>query len=305
MQDVTVVGSFMMDLVARVSRRPVTGETVVGSDFYTSEGGKGFNQAVAAARAGAQTAMVGAVGDDDYGRSFRAFLDREGIDDGGVQISSGGTGVGLPLIEDDGSNAIVVVRRANDVLRPAHVRAALDALGGSRVVMAQLELAVDTAIEAASWAAENGAAFVLNPAPMSAIPAELLSLTSVLVPNEVELDELSQVEFGETLGSVAAAQRVADSYGLTVVATLGAQGALIAEPGTEPLRVSTPRVTAVDTVGAGDTFCGYLAAGLAQGLAIRDVVPRACQAAAVSVTRRGSASSVPMAEELLAGRLNG
>ena len=288
----------MMDLVARAPRRPAAGETVVGSDFYTSEGGKGFNQAVAAVRAGAPTAMIGAIGDDDYGRTFLAFMEREGIDTRGVSAAESGTGVGLPVVEDDGGNSIIVVRRANDTMTPQKVRDALDSLDDLGVVVAQLELGVDNAVAAARWARDNDAIFVLNPAPMCEIPLELVECTSVLTPNEVELEALAHQLFGNGTGIDEAACRFADSYGLTVVATLGAAGAMVVEPGLEPFRISAPVVSAVDSVGAGDTFCGYLAAGLARGGDVSSIAPVAVAAASLSVTRQGSAVSVPYRYEL-------
>lgn len=295
---VAVIGSFMMDLVVRAPRRPRAGETVVGTDFYTSEGGKGFNQAVASARAGAKTVMIGALGDDDYGRAFREFLEREGIDSRGVTTSQKGTGVGLPVVEDGGGNSIVVVKRANGDVTPAGVIAALDSLEDVSVVISQLELDLENAVVAATWAREHGVTFVLNPAPMCELPEELIECTDVLTPNEVELMELTRQVRGE-IGEVDEdAKYLADTFGLTVVATLGAAGAMVARPGADPVRILAPRLEAVDTVGAGDTFCGYLAAGLAHGDDIVSVVPAACTAASLSVTRPGSAVSVPYRTEL-------
>lgn len=295
---VAVIGSFMMDLVVRAPRRPRAGETVVGTDFYTSEGGKGFNQAVASARAGASTAMIGALGDDAYGRAFREFLSQEGIDFRGVSASEKGTGVGLPVVEDDGGNSIVVVKRANEDLTPAMVCEALDSLEDVSVVVAQLELAVDNAVAAAKWARERGVIFVLNPAPMSELPMELIESTDVLTPNEVELAELSRQVLGRVGTAEEDASKLAEKYGLTVVATLGAAGAMVVRPGMSPFHIPAPAVVAVDTVGAGDTFCGYLAAGLAQGANVMSVAPAACAAASLSVTRPGSAVSVPYLHEL-------
>lgn len=299
MKTVAVVGTFMMDLVARAPRRPLPGETIVGSDFYVSEGGKGFNQAVAAARAGAPTAMIGALGEDDYGRQFLSFLEREGIDTEGVLVAGTGTGVGLPVIVNDGGNSIVIVRRANEAVTAEMVRESLDALDDVGVVVGQLELDVLTSTAAAEWAAQHGAIFLLNPAPMCPIPPELLRNTSVLTPNEVELEELSRQVFGEVLGTEDTVSRLASEFEVSVVATLGSKGALVAERNAPAVLVEAPVVKAVDTVGAGDTFCGYLAAGLARGESLSEAAPRACAAASLSVTRQGSAVSVPRLDELL------
>ncbi len=295
---VAVVGTFMMDLVARAPRRPLPGETIVGSDFYVSAGGKGFNQAVAAARAGAPTAMIGALGEDDYGRQFLSFLKREGINTEGVLVTKAGTGVGLPVIVNDGGNSIVIVRRANEAVTPAMVCESLDALDDVGVVVGQLELDVLTSMAAAEWAAQNGAIFLLNPAPMRPIPLELLRNTSVITPNEVELEELSRQIFGEILGTEETVSRLSNEFDVSVVATLGSKGALVAERDTPVALIQAPVVRAIDTVGAGDTFCGYLAAGLARGEDVSEAAPRACVAASLSVTRQGSAVSVPHLNEL-------
>ena len=292
---VCVVGSFMMDLVAYAPRRPNPGETLIGTGFSAAPGGKGFNQAVAAARAGARTAMVGCVGDDDMGAQFRAMLAAEGIDATAVTVRPGaGTGVGLPLVEPGGQNSIVVVPRANGVVDVAQIVEAAPVIVGASVLMLQLELAVDAAVAAARIAHERGVTVILNPAPVCPLPAELLEHVDVLVPNEGELAALT----GRPVADPSeAATLLRERWGLDVVVTLGEQGALVLADG-ETTHVPARPVRAVDTVGAGDVFCGYLAAGLAQGRSLAGAAEIANAAAAISVTRTGSAASAPTADEV-------
>jgi ribokinase len=292
---VCVVGSFMMDLVAYAPRRPHAGETLIGTGFSSAPGGKGFNQAVAAARAGARTSMVGCVGDDDMGAQFRTMLAAEGIDATAVTMRPGaGTGVGLPLVEPGGQNSIVVVPRANRGVDAAQIVEAAPVIVDANVLVLQLELDVEAAVAAARIAHERGVTVILNPAPVCPLPAELLEHVDVLVPNEGELAALTGRP-GVDPGEAAAALR--QQWGLDVVVTLGERGALVVAAG-GPVHVPARSVTAVDTVGAGDVFCGYLAAGLAQGLGLAQAAEVANAAAAISVTRTGSAASAPTADEV-------
>lgn len=293
---VCVVGSFMMDLVAYAPRRPNPGETLIGTGFSFAPGGKGFNQAVAAARAGALTAMVGCVGDDDMGAQFRSMLRAEGIDATAVQVRPGvGTGVGLPLVEPGGQNSIVVVPRANGVVDAVQIVEAAPVITAATVLVLQLELAVDAALAAARLAHERGVTVILNPAPVCPLPAELLEHVDVLVPNEGELTALTG---RPDLGPREAAALLRDSWGLDIVVTLGERGALVVATSGDVTHVPARPVRAVDTVGAGDVFCGYLAAGLAQGLGLTRAAETANAAAAISVTRTGSAASAPTADEV-------
>lgn len=295
---VCVVGSFMMDLVAYAPRRPNAGETLVGTDFSSAPGGKGFNQAVAATRAGARTAMIGCLGDDDMGRQFRSMLTAEAIDASAVQTRAGvGTGVGLPIVEPDGQNSIVVVPRANQTVDAVQIIEAAPVITGADVLVLQLELTVDAALAAARLAHERGVTVILNPAPVCPLPAELLEVVDVLVPNEGELAALTGV-VGHGPSEAAAVLR--DRWGLDVVVTLGERGALVVAANGDVTHVTPLPVRAVDTVGAGDVFCGYLAAGLAQGLSLARAAETANAAAALSVTRTGSAASAPTAVEVRA-----
>jgi ribokinase len=294
MADVCVVGSFMMDLVVRAPRRPQSGETLVGSSFATFLGGKGFNQAVAAARSGAATAMVGALGADDFGAQFRACLDKDGIDASGVvTVASGaGTGVGLPLVEDSGENSIVIVPRANHDLRPADMEAARAVIEGSRVVLLQLELPHDVVVAAAALARRTGCTVVLTPAPAGADISGFAGLIDYVVPNEAEVAQLTGIDAGGE-GAADAADALREATGAkAVVLTLGERGVLAASA-SEVSVLNGHAVECVDTVGAGDAFCGALAARLAAGDDLATAVAYGNAAGALAVQKPGAEPSMP------------
>jgi ribokinase len=260
----------MMDLVARGPRRPERGETVIGTSFETFLGGKGFNQAVAAARAGASTAMVGRLGDDDFGRQFLAQLAADGIDTSGVGVDPDiGTGVGMPFVEDSGDNSIVVIPRANHALTPEHVRAAAAVIESARVVLLQMELPLDATLEAARIAHKAGAVVVLNPAP-AVLPLDpFAGLVDYVTPNESESARLGAIKG-------------------VVITTLGERGVDV-----DGTRLDAHDVKCVDTVGAGDAFCGAFAAGLAQGAALLDAARLGNAAGALAVGVAGAEPSMP------------
>jgi ribokinase len=271
MADLVVVGSFMMDLVARTPSLPRPGETVIGESFAQFLGGKGFNQAVAAAPAGGDVAKVGCVGDDAVGRELHDALDREGIDRSGVRIdASDGTGVGLPVVEASGQNAIVVIPRANHALQ--HVDAG--AFAGAKVVLLQWELLARTTVEAARLAKAAGALVVLNPAPAVGDLRDYEGLIDVLVPTETE------------------AAILGDLPDVDVVLTLGEKGALVRSRGREE-RLEPHDVECIDTVGAGDAFCGALCASLAGGASLFDAARIGNAAGALAVTMAGAEPSMP------------
>lgn len=291
---VVVVGSFMMDLVVRAPRRPQPGETLVGSSFDVFLGGKGCNQAIAAARAGAATAMVGRLGADDFGARFLDQLATDGIDTTGVTVDPHeGTGVGAPLVEDGGENSIVIIPRANHCMSVADVEAASDLIGGAAVLLLQLELPLDV-VEAAAKVAQAAATRVLlNPAPASdgAIDA-FAGLVDVLVPNEVEAAVLCGID-----DPLRAAAALRDRVGGAVVVTVGDQGAWVVDDGA-PQQLAAHPVQAVDTVGAGDAFCGALGARLAAGASLHDAATYANAAAALSVTQPGAEPSMPRSADI-------
>lgn len=296
---VCVLASFMYDLVATAPVRPRPGETIVGTGFETFVGGKGFNQAVAARRAGAEVSVIGRLGDDPFGEEFRAFLHAEGIASQHVLAdAAAGTGVGLPVVETGGQNSIVIVPRANLQVTRHDVAMASAAIASADVLLVQLELPMEATLTAVRLAHGAGVRVVLNPAPYAPLPAELVAMVDVLVPNEGELRRLADADDDSPIADVATdfwrGRRGA------LVVTLGEAGALVLDGGAPPVRVPGHHVDAVDTIGAGDTFCGNLGARLAAGNSLTDAVAVANAAAAASVQRHGGAPSAPSADETAA-----
>ncbi|TCM47958.1 ribokinase [Kribbella sp. VKM Ac-2568] len=294
--DVCVLGSFMKDLVASADRRPLPGETLHGTGFAEFLGGKGVNQAIAAARMGARTAIVGTIGDDRYGEEFLDLLKADGVDtDWVVRHPELGTGVGLPLVLPDGSNSIIIVSRANSAITPADVEAAADLLTSSAVLSVQLELPVEASRAALQLASTAGVTTILTPAPVGPVDPSLASFVDILVPNEVEAAALTGLDCDDESQVPAIAKRLAGEWNLRgCVITLGSRGAYVLDlvAGIEA-RVPAHRVATVDTVGAGDAFCGSLAASLAAGATLSDAVRLANAAGALSTTVNGAAASAP------------
>jgi ribokinase len=282
---VIVVGSVNADLVVRAVRLPAPGETVTGGRFSRHGGGKGANQAVAAARLGAHVAMVGAVGDDDLGQEALALLEHEGIDVSAVARLDAPTGVALIAVDAEGENQIAVASGANAELDPAAVERTVRGAGtGTAAVLLSQEVP-EAAVLAGVRAARGPV--VLNPAPVRALPAELAALGPILTPNAGEARELSGEEEPET-----AARALAERTGAPVVVTLGARGVLLLQDG-EAERLPAPRVEAVDTTGAGDAFTGALASELAAGADIRAAARFATAAAALSTQAAGAREGMP------------
>ncbi len=297
---VIVVGSVNVDLVVTVERLPGPGETVTGGRFARHHGGKGGNQAVAAARLGAETAFVGAVGGDAFGSDARAALGAEGIDLRGlVTLERQATGVALITVEASGENTIAVADGANAALTPEHVGDALRALGPrpGDVVLVGHEIPTGSTREALRLGRAAGATTILNPAPASGLDAELLALADILTPNRGELAGLSDDE--EAPAESVAAALVSSAPSRAVLVTLGGEGALLVDGG-GTTALHGPPVTVVDTVGAGDTLNGALAAGLAAGLSLPDAARRAVMAATLAVTRAGAREGMPTLTELQA-----
>jgi ribokinase len=287
---VVVVGSSNTDLNVLCAELPGRGETVLGGELYTAAGGKGANQAVAAARAGAEVAFVGAVGDDDFGRAAVAGLERDGIDTTGVAVKKRApSGVALILVESSGENLIAVAPGANAKLTRTDVARAGTRIRSADALLLQLEIPLPVVERAASIAARARVPIVLNPAPMPAepLPESLLRRVDVLVPNEGELRRLTGKR------STASASEQLFDLGLTaLIVTLGSKGVRIVTPD-GAADVPGFAVEPVDAVGAGDCFCGYLAAGRAAGESLSDAARLACAAAALSVTAKGAQPSMP------------
>jgi len=287
---IAVLGSTNMDLVAYVATAPRRGETVTGHAFRTVPGGKGANQAVAAARSGAVVSMIGAVGEDDFGVRLRDALAGSGVDTGGLRTVGGESGTAHIVVDDEGGNAIVVVPGANgtvhDLAEGDEQRiAAADAL------LLQLEIPLAGVLAGARAAHEHGVRVVLTPAPAQALPDELLTVTDLLVPNEYEAEVLT----GKSDPYDAASALL--SFVPEVVITLGAKGSLYAVRDSAPVHVPAPRVEAEDTTAAGDTFVGALAVAHGEGRPMPEAMAWASAASALSVQRPGASASMPHRNE--------
>ncbi len=304
MGDVTVLGSLNVDIVTTVPRLPERGETVAGGRLHRLPGGKGANQAVACARAGATVRMAGACGADDGGDLLLGALQREGIDTSFVSRPPDvPTGTATILVEESGENMIALTQGANGHLDEAHVETVCAALRAGDVLLVQWEVPLPVVRRAVRLASSRGATVVLNAAP---VPQDLdfpLSEVDVLLVNEHEARQLAAghgaaADQGPDEGSVEdCARALAARHGCLVVATLGARGAL-ATRGEQPRTFPAPRVRATDTVGAGDAFAGYLAAALSRGADEQAAIERAVLAASIAVTRPGAQEAMPRHTEL-------
>lgn len=299
---IVVVGSLNCDLVSRVARAPAPGETVFATSFHTFVGGKGCNQAIAAARAAAPgigVAMVGRVGRDGFARDLFAKLDVAGVDRSQVLADAASvTGVATITVDEAGQNSIVVAPNANATLTPSAVEDARAALAIATVVLLQLEIPIAAAIRAAAIGREAGARVLLVPAPAPVhLPDELMSLVDVLVPNEIEARSLAAV--AATATPEAAAETLRRRGVGAVIVTLGGDGALVVDDaGT--CHVPAPRVDVVDTTGAGDAFAGALSAELARGGDLRDATRFAVAAGSLACQVLGAEPSLPRREDILA-----
>lgn len=303
---VVIVGSLNMDLVTRAPRLPRAGETLVGQSFVTVPGGKGANQAVAAARLGASVAMVGCVGDDAYGEQLRTALLAEGIDCQAVTPVSGeSTGVALIVVDDSSQNAIVIVAGGNGHVTASVVDSFDALLSGAEVIICQLEVPLDTVGHVLKRSHELGKTVILNPAPASGpLPAEWFAWIDYLIPNESEATALTGLPVDSTASADAAASALLKAGVSKVIVTLGEQGALFASASRSE-HFPAPKVQPVDTTAAGDTFVGGFAAALADGKSESDAIRFGQVAAALSVTRSGAQPSIPTFAEVQASAAQG
>jgi len=300
---IVVIGSINMDLVLRVPRMPLPGETLTGGAFRTIPGGKGANQAVACARlsgkvAGAQqVAMIGCVGDDAFGATLRAALVGDGIIDSHVTTLPGvASGIASILVDDKGQNSIVIAGGANDLLSPAHIDAAKALIEQADIVVLQLETPMATVVHAIKLARSLGKTVVLNPAPAASLPDGVLELVDYLIPNEIEAAMLAGVspEGADAKALAAALQKLGSDNVIITLGSKGVHAALYGGDFTFPAEV----VQAVDTTAAGDTFIGGFVAGLASGMDEAEAIQQGQRAAAWSVTKPGAQTSIPHLHEL-------
>ncbi len=295
---ILVVGSSNTDMVVQSARIPVPGETILGGRFVMAGGGKGANQAVAAARLGAQVTLIARIGDDVFGRSARANLEKEGINTDFVVVDpSEPSGVALILVDDKGENIIAVAPGANGRLSPDDVRRALPAFVQADVLLLQFEVPLETVEAAAELAASAGAKVILNPAPARSLPASLLRHVHLLTLNETEAELLTGVRVcGEEARRVAACELRRQGVEAVII-TLGASGAFLSKKDGETV-VPAVAITPIDTTAAGDAFNGALAVALGEGWELTRAVEFANQVGAFAATRLGAQPSLPTRAEL-------
>lgn len=292
-----VVGSSNIDLIAKVPRLPTLGETLVGHSFHLGYGGKGANQAVMAARLGAQVVMVTKVGRDVFGEGTLENYRQQGIDSAHVLFDDARfSGVAPIFVDDDGRNVIVIVPGANMGLTPDDVRRSQDAIRSAAMLICQLEIPVESTLEALRIGRAAGIRTILNPAPAAVLPDDLLGLADYCVPNETEAELLTGLPVASIDDARAAARALLTRGPKTVVITLGERGALLVDRESVS-HYPAVGVPAVDSTGAGDAFVGSLAVFLAEGVALPHAVPRANAVAALSVTKIGTQVSFPSRAE--------
>ena len=295
MPNVLVIGSVNADLVVRTPRFPAPGETISGEDLSIIPGGKGANQAVAAARQGASVVMVGRVGNDSFGPTLIQNLKENQVNTGFVQISESATGTAIIVVDSSGQNSIVLSPGANGKVTPSDVDSV--SFQDADMLLLQLEIPLETVAHAADVARQKGLRVILNPAPARQLPDLLLADVDILVPNESELQLLSGQPVTDVDSATSAARAVLKKGVKTIIVTLGANGALLVAD-EKVTHVPTFNVDVVDTTAAGDAFIGGLAAALLKGKSLEDAVRYGNASGALAVTKFGAQPSLPRAEDV-------
>lgn len=292
--EIVVVGSTMIDMIAYSQKIPSAGETVIGDSFSLGFGGKGANQAVMASRMGAKVFMVNTLGDDVFGDTTVKNFQEQGIDTSFVSRVAGASGVAPIWVEPNGTNRIICVPGANNEMTSAQATAAINALKNAKVVIGQLEIPQQVTIAAFKAARAAGITTILNPAPFAPLEKELIEVSDWIIPNETEFAGLNPD--GLLPESDEEISKVAKLLGCNFVVTLGEKGAAYTDKNGAVIRVSAPKVNAIDTTGAGDAFVGAFAYGIASGLVLEKAVALGCACASDSVTKKGTQSSYPSRE---------
>ncbi len=292
---ITVLGSINMDLIATTDRLPQPGETVEGSGFSTAAGGKGANQALAACRAGSQVRMAGAVGQDGFAAPALALLEEASVDLSSVARTTEPTGTALILVGGTGENMIAVVAGANGTVSTAQAEAAVEAMQAGDVLMLQLEIPAATVEAALKAAKAKGITTVINTAPLTADAARLARLAGIVVANETEFELLAGGKIADAEARRQVLEKLHGETGQTLVVTLGGDGVVAIRDG-HFYAAQGLKIEPVDTVGAGDTFCGYLAASLEQGLDFEKALRRAAVAGSLACLAPGAQPAIPLAE---------
>jgi ribokinase len=294
---ITVLGSINMDLIANVTRMPKPGETVVGSNFVTTPGGKGANQALAACRAGAEVAMVGACGEDEFAVPALTYLRYDRVNLDRVKSAQTATGVALIFVGVDGENVIAIVPGANATVSAEDAKVAVAQMKRGDILMQQMEIPTP-AIEAGLKAAkEKGVITVINIAPMTADAVRMAGLADIVIANESEFELFARKKSLTQTEREAEMLRINKETRQTIIVTLGADGVIAVRDG-RLVRSESLKVEPVDTVGAGDTFCGYFAASLDKGLPFDKALRRAATAGSLACTKPGAQPSIPFAAEV-------
>ncbi|HEY8783123.1 MAG TPA: ribokinase [Mucilaginibacter sp.] len=295
---ILVVGSSNTDIVVKAHHLPVPGETILGGTFLMNAGGKGANQAVAAARLGGNVIFIAKIGNDIFGEQAVQLFKEEGIDSGYmIADPKNPSGVALITVDANGENCIVVAPGTNAALKPADLQKAEPIIKNAALKLMQLEITIETVEYVIGAAAENNVKVVLNPAPACLLPDDLLSKVSIITPNETEAEMLTGIKVTDTDSAETAAEALAEKGIETVIITMGAQGAFMLHDGARHF-FPAPVCKAIDTTAAGDVFNGALAVAIAEGKDILEAVPFAIRAASLSVCKMGAQASAPYRDEL-------
>lgn len=296
MPDILVVGSMNADLVVRAPRFPQPGETISGEDLQIIPGGKGANQAIAAARQGVSVAMVGRVGRDSFGPELINNLEQNKINTSHVQVDlSATTGTAIIVVDASGQNSIVLSPGGNGKVSPADMESV--SFSDHKLLLLQLEIPIEAVISAARRAKESGLRVLLNPAPARALPGDLISLPDFILPNETELGLLTNQPVNDLASAEKAAKNLLERGAQTVIVTLGANGALIVNKEMTK-HISAFKVEVIDTTAAGDAFIGGLASALLQSKPLEEAVHYSCACGALAATKFGAQPSLPTREEV-------
>jgi ribokinase len=293
MAKIVVIGSSNTDMVVKTKKFPAPGETILGGEFFMFSGGKGANQAVAAARMGGEVTFISKIGNDIFGHRIMEEFKKEGIVTDYIDADfEKASGIALIIVDVKGENEIVVASGANETLSEQNIIASEKEIASSEIVLLQLEVPLSTVLFAAKMGYNSEKKVILNPAPAKELPIELFRCLYVITPNETEAEILTGIKVCDEFSIKKAAERLLEFGVQNVIITLGSAGAFFKNHETE-MMVEAPKVSAIDTTGAGDIFNGVLAVKIAEGSDWGNAISMACQAATLSVTRMGAQASAP------------
>jgi ribokinase len=295
---ITVIGSSNTDMVIKTTKLPAPGETILGGDFFMNAGGKGANQAVAAARLGGNVTLIAKTGDDVFGKQAKQLFEIEKINTDFLMTDSGHpSGVALITVDSHGENCIVVAPGSNSYLTQNDIDLARKEILSSTLILMQLEIPLETVTYVANIAYEAGKKVILNPAPAAKISDDLLSKLYMITPNETEAELITGIAVTDDDSAILAAHNLYERGVSVIIITLGSKGALLYKGGEAKL-IPSLKVEAVDSTAAGDVFNGAIAVAISEGFELEEAVKFACKAAAISVTRLGAQSSAPYRKEI-------